>query len=71
MVGNQITDRLREVDYKHEGKGSCYLEPTHLRYKPLLEEVLGIIEVQVAETTGGLVKFGQGNTIIVLHFQRS
>ena len=71
VVGDQATDLLREVDYKREGRGSYYFEPTHLQYIPVRKEVLDIIEVQVAETTGDLVKFGQGNTIVTLHFTKS
>ena len=63
-VGDQVTDLLREVNYKPEGKGSQYFEPLHIQYIPLSKEVLDIIEVQVAETTGPLVKFGEGNTIV-------
>ena len=70
-MGDQGTDLLREVYYKREGRGSHYLEPTHLQYKLVRKEVLDIIEVQVAETTGDLVKFDQGNTIVTLHFTRS
>ena len=71
VVGNQVTDLLREVDYKREGRGSYYFEPTHLQYIPVGKEVLDIIEVHVSERTGELVKFGQGNTIVTLHFTRS
>ena len=71
VVGNQVTDLLREVDYKREGRGSYYFEPTHLQYIPVGKEVLDIIEVHVSKRTGELVKFGQGNTIVTLHFTRS
>ena len=70
VVGNQVTDLLREVDYKREGKGSYYFEPTHLQYIKLRKEVLDIIQVQVAETTGELVEFGKGNTIVTLQFKK-
>ena len=70
-MGNQVTDLLREVDYKREGRGSYYFEPTHLQYIPVGKEVLDIIEVHVSERTGEVVKFGQGNTIVTLHFTGS
>ena len=70
VVGNQVTDLLREVDYRREGKGSYYFEPTHLQYIKLRKEVVDIIEVQVAETTGELVEFGQGNTIVTPQFKK-
>ena len=69
MVGNQVTDLLQEVDYKREGRGSYYFEPTHLQYIKLRKEVIDIIQVQVAETTGKLVEFGKGNTIVTLQFK--
>ena len=34
-VGNQVTDLLREVKYKREGKGTVYFEPLHIQYLPL------------------------------------
>ena len=70
VVGNQITDLLREVDYKREGRGSYYFEPTHLQYIKVRKDVIDIIETQVAETGGKLVEFGKGNTILTLHFKK-
>ena len=70
VVGNQVTDLLREVDYKRKGQGSYYFEPTHLQYIKVRKDVIDIIEVQVAETGGDLVQFGKGNTIFTLHFKK-
>ena len=71
VVGNQVTDLLREVNYNREGKGSQYFEPLHIQYIQVRKEVLDIIEVQVSETTGELVEFGAGNTIVTLHFKKT
>ena len=71
VVGNQVTDLLREVNYKRTGDGSHYFEPLHIQYIPLRKDLLDIIETQVSETTGELTEFGQGNTILTLHFKRS
>ena len=71
VVGNQVTDLLREVNYKREGKGSQYFEPLHIQYIDVRKEMLDIVEVQVSETTGELVKFGAGNTIATLHFKKT
>jgi len=71
VVGNQVTDLLREVNYNREGKGSQYFEPLHIQYIQVRKEVLEIIEVQVSETTGKLVKFGAGHTIVTLHFKKT
>ena len=70
VVGNQVTDLLREVNYKREGKGSQYFEPTHIQYIPVRKDVIDIIETQVAETTGELTRFGEGNTIVTLQFKK-
>ena len=71
VVGNQVTDLLREVNYQREGKGYQYFEPTHIQYIPVRKDVIDIIETQVAETTGDLVHFGEGNTIVTLHFKKT
>jgi len=65
-----VTDLLREVKYKQEGRGTIYFEPLHIQYLSLRNEVIEIIQTQVAETNGELVKFGEGNTIVTLHFQK-
>ena len=73
MVGNKMADLLREIKYQREGRGSAYFEPLHIHYIPVHNQVTEIIEVQVAETLGtgeDLVKFGDGHTILTLHFQK-
>ena len=70
VVGNQVTDVLREVNLIRSGEGTQYFEPPHIQYIPVRKDVLDIIEMQVAETTGELTKFGTGNTIVVLHFKK-
>ena len=71
VVGNQVTDLLREVNYNREGKGYQYFEPLHIQYIPVRKDVVDIIETEVAEMTGDLVEFGEGNTIVTLHFKKS
>ena len=71
MVGNRVTDLLREVMYQRKGRGSIYFEPTHIQYIPLRKEVVDIVEINVAETNGDLTKFGSGNTIVTLHFKKT
>ena len=71
VVGNQVTDLLREVNYKREGKGSQYFEPLHIQYIPVRKDTIDIIETQVAETSGQLARFGEGNTIVTLHFKKT
>jgi len=74
IVGNRLTDLLREIQYKREGRGTLYFEPLHIQYLPLRNEVVEIIQIQVAETIGtwgDLVKFGKGHTIVTLHFKKT
>ena len=42
VVGNQVTDLLREVNYKREGKRSQYFEPLHVQYIPVRKDTLDI-----------------------------
>jgi len=70
VVGNHVTDLLREVNYRREGKGFQYFEPLHVQYLPVRKDYIDIIETQVAETTGELTQFGAGNTIVTLHFKQ-
>ena len=71
IVGNRVTDLLREVKYKGEGRGTIYFEPLHIQYMSLRNEVVEIIQTQVAETNGDLGKFGEGNTNVTLHFKKT
>ena len=34
VLGDQITDFMRAMDYRREGKGSYFYEPAHLQYIP-------------------------------------
>ena len=73
MVGNRMTDLLREIKYHREGRGTVYFEPLHIQYLPVRNQVVEIIEVQVAETIGAgedLVQFGPGHSIVTLHFKK-
>ena len=54
MVGGQIVDLLREVQYKREGKGSLYFEPRRILYHPVRNPVLDVIDIAIAETDGTL-----------------
>ena len=58
VVGNQVTDLLREVNFIRRGAGIQYFEPLHIQYIPVRKDLIDIIETQVAETTGELTKFG-------------
>ena len=66
VMGNQVTDLLREVPY---ALSECYFEPRHVQYLPLRTDVIDIIETQVAENTGELTNFESGVTSVTLHFK--
>ena len=71
VVGNQVTDLLREVNYRQTRDGSHYFEPLDIQYIPLRKDLLDIIEMQVSETTGESTEFGEGNTILILRFKQA
>ena len=68
MVGGRITDLLREI--KYQPQNTTHFEPRHIQYVPVRNEVVEIGETQMAETNGDLVQFGEGRTLLTLHFKR-
>ena len=68
MVGVGITDLLREI--KYQPQNTTHFEPRHIQYVPVRNEVVEIVETQMAETNGDLVQFGEGRTLLTLHFKR-
>ena len=48
IVGRQVTDLLREVQYKQQGRGTVYFEPLHIQYPPLRNTFVDQIESQIA-----------------------
>ena len=70
VVGNKVTDLLREVSYRTVGAGNQYIEPTHVQYKKVRNNVMDILEVQVSETDGRLTAFEEGVTTLMLHLRQ-
>lgn len=70
IVGNVTADLLKEIQYQRTGHGTFYYEPNHIQYMPLRNEVIDIIETNITEVSGKPVKFGEGNTIVTLHFRK-
>ena len=70
VLGDQLTDFLREVSYKREGKDTHYCEPTHMQYIPLRKELLDMIQIQIAEESGALTEFGDGVTTVTFHCKK-
>ena len=68
MVGNQITDLLREIKYRpHE---MTHFEPQHIHYLPVRSGLMEIIETHVTETNEDPVAFAKGHTLLTLHFKK-
>ena len=67
MAGGRITDLLREI--KYHPKDTTHFEPRHIQYVPVRNEVVEIVETQMAEINGDLVQFGEGHTLLTLHFK--
>ena len=68
VVGGRITDLLREI--KYQPKETTHFEPRHIQYVPVRNEVVEIVETQMAEINGDLAQFGEGHTLLTLHFKR-
>ena len=68
MVGNQVTDLLREI--KYQTNKTTYFEPQHIHHLPVGSGLMEIIETQVKETNGDPVAFAKGQTILTLQFKK-
>ena len=69
MVGNQVTNVLREISYRPDGT-TTHFEPQHIHYLPVRSGLMEIIETRVTETDDQLVTFGPGPTLLTLHFKK-
>ena len=70
IVGGQQHALVREVEYRRLGQGVAYFEPLHIQWLPCRREYMDLVEVEIAESHGGLVKFGSGRTLITFVFKR-
>ena len=70
IVGDASHLLVREVYYRHSGVDTVYFEPLHIQWLPLRCPYLDVIEVSLAESSGHLVAFGKGKTIIAFQFRR-
>ena len=69
IVGNKVTDLLREVKYQCTGEGVNYFEPLHIQYLPVRGNTIQTITAEVSDHKGEWVKFG-GDTIATIHFKQ-
>ena len=70
IVGGQLHALVREVEYRRQGQGVAYFEPLHIQWLPCRREYMDHVEEEIAESQGGLVKFGAGRTLVTFVFQR-
>ena len=71
VVGDDRTNVLGEAKVDAVmAEGQQYYEPTHLRYVPLRERELDVIEIILDDLNGSIVDLGIGITSVVLHFKR-
>ena len=66
MIGNQVTDVLREVNLSGANQG----EPKHRQYLKVRQQEFEIIELAIDDLSGRHPKLGQGTTSVVLHFRQ-
>ena len=63
-------DLLTQVSYKRSNKGILHIEPTTIRYVPLRQPRVDIIEITLEDTSGKKIPLNGGPTNITLHFLR-
>ena len=69
MVGNQVSDVLREVNFDSTQEGQQYFEPKHRQYLPVRQQEYEVMEVALDDLSGVPVQLGPGMTSVVLHFR--
>ena len=71
VVGGDRTNVLGEATVDAVmAEGQQYYEPTHLRYVPLRDRELDVIEMILDDLNGNIVDLGIGITSVVLHSKR-
>ena len=70
-LNDKWVELLAEVDYKRDGKGYVYVEPRRIRYLPVRNLSLEILETRVTESDGkDPIDVIHGHTALTLHFIR-
>ena len=68
MVGNQVTDVLREIQY--QTNKTTHFEPQHIHYLPVRSGLMEIIETHVTEANDDPVAFAKGQSLLTRHFKK-
>ena len=69
IVGNQVTDVLREVSLPGARHGEMYFEPKHRQYLPVRQQEYEVLHIIIDDLSGRSPKLGVGTTSVVLHFE--
>ena len=69
MVGNQVSDVLREVNFDSTKEGQQYSEPKHRQYLQVRQQEYEVMEIALDDLSGVPVKLGPRVTSVVLHFR--
>lgn len=70
VVGDQVVDLLREVEYEPSQLDMVHFEPNIIQYHDVFSSDMEILEVQITESDNTPIDFGTGNTTLVLHFKK-
>ena len=69
MVGNQVSDVLREVNFDSTKEGQQYFEAKYRQYLQVRQQEYEVMEIALDDLNGVPVKLGPGVTSVVLHFR--
>ena len=69
MVGDQVSDVLREVNFDSTKEGQQYFERKHRQYLQVRQQQYEVMEIALDDLNGVPVKLGPGVTSVVLHFR--
>ena len=70
MVGDQVSDVLRKMNFDSTKKGQQYFEPKHRQYLQVRHQEYAVMEIALDDLNGVPVKLGPGVISVVLHFRR-
>ena len=67
LVGSGRVQLLRQIVVPHgEESGHTYTEPTHLEWLPVSTHQTDIVEVQLADVEGNLLKLPKGKSLVTV-----
>ena len=69
IVGNQVSDVLREVNFDSKQEEQQYFEPRHCQYLQVRQQEYEVMEVALDDLSGSPIQLGLGVTSVVLHFR--